>query len=413
MPRRNDSQDEGEIHDKRISRRDVLKTTAGGAGTAALAGCLGGLGGGDGGGPFKIGAVLPINTAFGRTALNATEVGISRINEVGGLDDEREVEIIAEDSELAPGPTQEKTNKLIDQDDVDILFGPLLSSSRGSMSPIAKQREIPLLYPVEYEGPAADDYCNEWVWKAGEVPVQQVQPFIPWLIENHGPEFYIFGNDYVWAQKVDDITEQAVKDNGGEVLGREYVELETTNLSSIVTRIEEADPDVLCMTLTGQSVVAMMKELEAQGVRDSLQEVGWDFGQGTISGLTPEQGQGLLSCHPYFENLQNDANAQFKQGLQDQFGEDAFINFITGTAFAQIQLFQKAAEEAGSTAVPDITDQMSDVTVENSLLGRDISYVRDQQAEHACWIGRADENMKYQPVKQLPAAMPEDTCEGF
>lgn len=412
MSRRHGSQDESKVRDNRISRRDVLKTTAGGAGTAALAGCLGSIGGG-GGGPFKIGAVLPISTAFGRTALNATEVAVTRINEAGGLAGEREVEIIAEDNELEPGATQEKTNKLIDQDDVDILFGPLLSSSRGAMSPIAEQREIPLLYPVEYEGPAADDYCNEWVWKAGEVPVQQVQPFIPWLIENHGPEFYIFGNDYVWAQKVDDITEQAVKDNGGEVLGREYVELGTTNLSSIVTRIEEADPDVLCMTLTGQSVVAMMKELEAQGVRGSLQEVGWDFGQGTISGLTPEQGEGLLSCHPYFENLENDANAQFKQDLRDQFGEDAFINFITGTAFAQIQLFQRAAEEAGSAAVPDITDQMSDVTVEDSLLGRDISYVHDQQVEHACWIGRADENMKYQPVKQLPAAMPDDVCEGF
>jgi len=167
------------------------------------------------------------------------------------------------------------------------------------------------------------------------------------------------------------------------------------------------------MTLTGQSVVAMMKELEAQGVRENIQEVGWDFGQGTISGLSTEQGQGMLSCHPYFENLQNDANAQFKQELREQFGEDAFINFITGTAFAQIQLFQKAAEEAGSADVADITDQMADVTVEDSLLGRDISYVRDHQAEHASWIGRANENLKYEPVKQLPAAMPEDACVGF
>jgi len=392
-----------------VSRRKFLQVTGGGTAATSMAGCIGGSGSSS----FKMGAVLPTSTAFGRTALNAVKVGINRINDAGGLAGEQEVELVSEDSELEPGATQEKTNKLIDQDDVDILFGPLLSSSRGAMSPIASQREIPLLYPVEYEGPAANDYCNEWVWKAGEVPIQQVKPFIPWLIENHGPKFYIFGNDYVWAQKVDDITEQAVKDSGGEVLGREYVELGTTDMSSIVSRIQDADPDVLCMTLTGQSVVAMMKELEAQGVRDSLQEVGWDFGQGTISGLSPEQGQGILSCHPYFENLENDANQQFKQELRDEFGEDTFINFITGTAFAQIQLFKRAAEEAGSTDVTDITDQMSDVTVEDSLLGRDISYVRDQQTEHACWIGRANEEMKYEPVKQLPAAMPDDMCEGF
>jgi len=128
------------------------------------------MGGGGGSGSFKMGAVLPTSSAFGQTALNAVEVGINRINDSGGLAGEQEVELISEDSELEPGATQEKTNKLIEQDNVDILFGPLLSSSRGAMSPIAEQREIPLLYPVEYEGPAADDYCNEWVWKAGEVP---------------------------------------------------------------------------------------------------------------------------------------------------------------------------------------------------------------------------------------------------
>ncbi len=396
----------------RLSRRDVLKGTGAGIATTGLAGCIKGIGGG-GSEAFTIGANLALSQGwkpYGQTMQRAAEIAIDEINEAGGLGG-KDVELVVEDNKVDPKTVREKTNKLVQQDGADIIFGPISSASRNAMAPVLEQHEIPALYPVQYEGPAAKDYCNKWIFKVGEIPVQQVKPFVPWLMEEYGDSFYLLGSDYVWPQTMNDLITEEVEANGGTVVAEEYVSLGTTDFTSIIPRIESKDPDVLFMELTGASVPAIQKQMANRGVRDQWKEVGLAHGQGLLAGAPLEAVEGLLSCHAYMENLQNSANQQFMEKFHSEYGEDALVDYLTGPAYTAIKLLEQGVKNAGGTSTEDLMSGLPGSSVD-SVMGTTALEV-DHQISVGCTVGEVNQNKQYDPVTGFDLVKPEDVCEEF
>lgn len=396
------------------TRRDTLKaTTAAGLAATSLAGCTNPLGGGGGGGTFKIGANLALSQGwkpYGNTMLRAAKIAAEEINNNGGLDG-KTIEFVTEDNKLDPKTVREKTTKLIEQDNVDILFGPISSASRNAMAPVLSDKEVPTLYPVQYEGPAAKDYCNEWIFKIGEIPVQQIQPFIPWLMDEYGSSFYLLGSDYIWPQTMNDLVKAEVENNGGTVEAEEYVQLGTTDFTSIIPRIEQADPDILFMEVTGSSVPAIQKQMQNRGVRGQWQDVGLAHGQGLLAGAPQSAVEGLLTSHAYFENRDNEANNQFIQTFNEKHGEDALIDYLTGPSYAAIKLLEQGVKDAGGTSVDDIMSGLPGSSVDTVTGPTSIDV--DHQITVGTAVAEVNAQKKYDSVKTFDPVKPGDECDEF
>ncbi|MFD2270553.1 transporter substrate-binding protein [Undibacterium arcticum] len=51
------------------------------------------------------------------------------------------------------------------------------------------------IYPEQYEGKE----CDPLIFCTGPVPAQQVEPLIPWLMQQTGAKkFYLPSADYIW-----------------------------------------------------------------------------------------------------------------------------------------------------------------------------------------------------------------------
>jgi urea transport system substrate-binding protein len=272
-----------------------------------------------------------------------------------------------------------------------------------------ENHEVPALYTTQYEGRAAEDYCNEWLFKAAEIPVQQIEPFIPWLIENHGEQFYLLGSDYIWPQTMNDLISDAVEKHGGEVLQEEYVQLNATDFSSIIPRIEQADPDILFMEVTGASVPAIQQQMLEQGVRDQWTEVGLAHGHGVLAGAPPEAVEGLLSCHAYTENLDNSANEEFVGKFKDEYGQDSLMTYLTGPAYTGMKLLEAAVEEAGGASTEDIMAGLQDASVD-SVMG-ETTMAADHQVSVGTTVTEVNADQKYDPITSFDPVSPEDACE--
>lgn len=395
----------------RPTRRQALQGAAGIA-TAGIAGCIGGGGGGDEE-TFTIGANLPLSQGwepYGNTQSRAAEIAIQEINDAGGLDG-REVELVVKDNQVDPQTVIDRTTELVEQEGADFIFGPISSASRVAMSSELEDHEVPALYTTQYEGRAAEDYCNDWLFKAGEIPVQQIEPFIPWLIENHGEQFYLLGSDYIWPQTMNDLITDVVEEHGGEVLEEEYVQLNATDFSSIIPRIEQADPDVLFMEVTGASVPAIQQQMLEQGVRDQWTEVGLAHGQGVIAGAPPEAVEGVLSCHAYKENLDNSANEEFVSNFKDEYGEDALMTYLTGPAYTGMKLLEDAVEQAGGSSTEDVMEGLQDASV-NSVMG-ETTMGADHQISVGTTVAEVNADQKYEPITSFDPVSPEDACDNI
>lgn len=396
------------------SRRRVLQAAGAGFAMTGFAGCLGSGGGGSN--TFSIGANLGLSegwSPWGNTILNAGKLAAKEINENGGLGpDGLEIEFVVEDNQVDPSTAREKAQKLIQQDNVDILFGPISSATRVAISPVASQNEIPLLYPVQYEGEVADDYCNEWLFKTGGVPVQTVKPFIPWLVENHGENFFLLGSDYNWPHRINSVAKPVLEEAGGTVVGEEYVQLGTTDFSSIVERISQANPDVLFMTLTGASPTAIQSEMLNQGVRENWTEVGLAHGQGSLSGADPASVEGVLSCHNYAETMQNQQNQQMVEDYYAEFGDDVLVNYMTGPAYVTIKLLQQAVDQAGEASPSAIRDALPETGFDESAVGV-ARFENDHQLTNDSVAKKMNAEKKHEVVTSFEPVGPGDNCDAI
>jgi urea transport system substrate-binding protein len=376
---------------------------------ASFAGCTGSLGGGT----FKIGVNLPFSQGwkpYGQPVLNAAKIAQAQINNDGGLAG-NEIEFVVEDSQASPDTAVEKTNKLIQQDEVDLILGPLTSASRNAVAPILSRHQVPAFYVIDYEGPAAEDYCNEWLFKFGETPPQQVDPLIPWLMENHGSSFYLIGQDYIWPQTMNNLIRTQVEEQGGKILDEQYVQFGTTDFSSIIPRIESADPDILFMTVTGGSAINLQKQMGNRGVRENFQDVGLAHIQPVLSGIPTDAVEGLLNCRDYFESLDTQVNREFLSAYYDEFGDDAPMSTHGGLSYMSMQMLEKAISEQGEASIDAIMKGLPGTTVDSPMGTRSIEH--DHQANHGCTVARVNQEKKFAPVTKFDNVMPDETCNGF
>jgi urea transport system substrate-binding protein len=382
---------------------------AGGAAAFGAAGCIGGGGGGDD--VFTIGANLPLSQGwepYGNTQVRAAEIAIEEFNNNGGLNGQ-EVELVVEDNQVDPQTARDMADQLVSQENADVLLGPISSATRVAVSAELERLQVPSLYASQYEGPVAEDYCNEWMFHLGDIPAQKISPLVPWLVEEHGGSFYLLGDDYNWPQQTNGLVQEAVEQEGGEVVAEEYVSLDTTDFTSIIPRIEQADPDVLFMTVTGAGVAAIQDQMLEQGVRDQFAQVGLAHGQGVMQGASPEATEGVYTCHAYLENIDNEANNEFIQTFRDEYGSDALVNYFTGPAYNALQLLADAIESAGGTSPEDIRDGLQGASA-NSVMG-ETEIEADNQVTVGTTLGVANAEQKYEIVESFDPIAPEGSCD--
>jgi ABC-type branched-subunit amino acid transport system substrate-binding protein len=94
----------------------------------------------------------------------------------------------------------------------------------------------------------------------GAIPNQQLDFFIPFLIEKYGPRLYCVGQDYIWPRVSIDYIEQLLKQHGGELVGKEFVPFDQSDWSSIIRRIKDAKADVFFPFIGGDGLIACLKQ---------------------------------------------------------------------------------------------------------------------------------------------------------
>ena len=146
---------------------------------------------------------------------NVARMVVDDLNADGGLLG-RHLELHVEDSATDDDVAAAKARKLVEVDQVDVVFGGIYSSTRQAIKgPVVVEGKTLYIYPEQYEGQESDPllFCT------GPVPAQQVDPFIPWLIRTTGAKkFYLPSADYIWPRVLNQKVRQVVAANGGTPL---------------------------------------------------------------------------------------------------------------------------------------------------------------------------------------------------
>src|SRR5881398_587097 len=210
--------------------------------------------------PARIGLITDQTGALsfmGIANANVARMVIDDINAKGGLLG-RKIELYLEDSETTDSVGEAKATKLVQQDHVDVIFGGIYSSMRQAIKgPAVVDGKTLYIYPEQYEG----QECDPLIFCTGPVPAQQVEPLIPWLMQQTGAKkFYLPSADYIWPHTMNKKVRQVVTANSGAIVGEQYFPLDHVQYDTVVADIMATGADVVFNTIVPPGLTPFLSQ---------------------------------------------------------------------------------------------------------------------------------------------------------
>ncbi len=288
------------------------------------------------------------------TLVDTEKMAIDEINAAGGIEvdgKKYKIETIVEDG-ASDWPTfAEKSKKLIDQDEVPVVFGGWTSASRKAMLPVYESKDAFLYYPIQYEG----QECSNNIFYTGATPNQQSEPATKFMFEKSpaaGKPFFLVGSDYVFPRTSNTITIEQLKSLGGEVVGEDYLPLGNTEVAPIIAKIKEALPDggVIINTLNGDQNVAFFKQIQDAGITpaNGYYVMSYSIAEEEISTIGPEFLEGHYGAWNYMMSIDTPASKTFAADFKAKYGADRQVADPQESAYNMVYLWKMAVEKANS-----------------------------------------------------------------
>ncbi len=405
-----------------FSRRDLLRASglaaaglvAVGGGSSLLSACGGGGGGGEGG-PIKVGVVTDLTGAIGyagKANANIAKMVVDELNSAGGLLG-RQVQLVVVDSASDPKVGVTKARELVEQENVDVVLGGITSAMRDAIKSVIVDRGGKLyIYPQLYEGLE----CNKDIFCTGPTPNQQVDPFIPWLIENGGKKFYLPSADYVWPHTLNQVVREQVVKNGGTVVDEEYFPLDATDFGPTVNKIMSSGTDVVFTTVIPPGISPFLGQLYSAGFHQRGGRLACVyFDENLLNVAPPEHMEGLASCLDYFEGIDDPFSRDLAAKYQQQFpGGDARLaagSAVTGM-YRGLMMWAGAVQEAGSLDNDKVRTALSHAKLDEGPGGPAEMVEGENHVRMNMYIAVAKSGT-YEIVEQLGAIDPEECLDGL
>ncbi|MEO8457408.1 MAG: substrate-binding protein [Chloroflexota bacterium] len=307
--------------------------------------------------PIKVGVITdqtgPLSF-MGVANANVARMVIDDINAKGGLLGRR-IDLILEDSETNDQVAAARAEKLIQQDHVDVVLGGIYSSTRQAIKgPVVTQGKTLYIYPEQYEGQEYD----ELLFCTGPVPAQQLEPLIPWLMQETGAKkFYLPSADYIWPHVMNKVVRELVTANGGEIVGEEYYPLDHMEYAPTVDRIVSSGADVVFNTIVPPGLTPFLQGLYDSGfAKRGGRLICTYFDENFLNLVPAEQVEGLYGCLDYYHDISD----SFSQKLINRYDElfPGSAKFTAGSAcsgmYRGLKLWEAAVKEAGSLKQADV-----------------------------------------------------------
>ena len=298
---------------------------------------------------IKIGGIACLTgpaAMYGVGVKNGVDLYISELNAAGGING-KQVEVLWEDSEASPDKAANAYNKLVQNDGVCAILGPVVSSTTDAVADLAAADGIPLItasataYYITTDRPSVFRTCFLDPFQ-GKVMADFTQQE---LKATKVAAMYKNGDEYSVGLKDAFVTE--AKALGMEVVAEEASADKDVDYKTQLTNIKNAGAEVIFLAYYGDVASLILTQANELGM--SVKFTGGDG----ISNITDSiNDKALLANMYYSDHFTNSADSDivksYLAGYQAMYGEAPAISF-SATAYDAAKVLCGAIAAAGST----------------------------------------------------------------
>jgi urea transport system substrate-binding protein len=334
-----------------------------------------------------------------KTLVSSILLAIDEINSKGGVLGKK-LEIVLEDG-ASDWPTfTEKAQKLIDEDQVDVIFCCWTSASRKAVLPIVEEKDHILFYPLQYEG----QECSKNIFYMGAAPNQQINPAVTFMNKKYpNRNFFLIGSDYVFPRTANKIISNQVKNELGLKSMEFYIPLGSSELDSAFKKIVEFLPDggLIFNTLNGDSNVVFFTKYSEYLSKDKYAVISFSVSEVEAMEIGIQYLEGHYAAWNYFMSINTNDNYRFLQAFTNKYGGDLIINDPMEASYIGVYMWSQAVEQAGTTEVKAVRKAVIGQSFE-AAEGR-VEVGKNHHLIKYPRIGKLMKNGQFEIVQQDPA----------
>lgn len=379
-----------------MSNRRRFITAAGTGAVALVTGCLGSGGDGDstatptsesesGGGtttmgssggdePITIAATVSRTGSFssaGEDVETAYRLGERLINDAGGILG-REVNVVIRDDESDPQTVRESLQAIIDNNDVDMIWGTFGSLLVGAAASVAEREGLPMLSAnFAYMEPHLN---NNYEWTFAPFPKSRDMANGAVKLADLAPEdnkpvnVGVWQTNTGWGAELGRVWPEALEANGHNVVLNEKFQIGTSDFSTLISQSKSANVEYLLTNPSPGGGITAVQQMRESSFNPKLATIeraatitAWLNATG-VAGLYTNATPGWVP------GLTGNGNQEMLDAFraQDDVASDAYPAPTVGGSYNVTQTAKQAFEAAGSVE-PD--------TVRETLLNSEFQTV--------------------------------------
>ena len=311
----------------------------------------------------KIGGIFPLSgqvAVYGVECKNGVDLAIEEINAAGGING-KPIVLVSEDDEGNPDKTVNAFKKLSTKDGVKVVIGSLTSGCTQAITTLAQASKVVQIAPAA-TAPAITD-AGDFIFRACFIDPFQGTVGGKFAAETLGKKraaiLYDVGNDY--SVGLSDNFKIAFTKAGGSIVSEESYATNDKDFNAQLTKIKNANPDLVYLPDYYGTVALIAKQLRAQGIDVPL--VGADGWDGLTSNAGDEVLGGYYSNH-YAVDSTEPAVKKFVESFRAKYNKDP--NSFAALGYDCVYLIRDAIVAAGAE---------DSIAVRDALVKTDGDYV--------------------------------------
>lgn len=317
---------------------------------------------------IKIGGIGPLTgtaSTYGQSVKEGADLYVEEINNAGGVSG-KQIELIFEDDQAEPNSAIQAFNKLVDNDKVVAVLGPVTSGAATAVAPNATDKQIPLITPTGTE-PNITKVGGEFVFRGCFVDSFQGEILAKYAKENLGKKtaavLYNSGSDY--SKGIAESFKKDFEATGGNVI--EYLSYndKETDYNAQLTKIKSSNPDVLVLPDYYNVVGLIASQARDKGITSQLLGGdGWESKE--LATIGKDAVKGALYINHYYAGDKEENVKKFVDSYKAKYKKDP--DAFAALAYDTMKVLLKGIEDAKSTDGVAIKDALKKVEI-NSVTG--------------------------------------------
>jgi branched-chain amino acid transport system substrate-binding protein len=307
--------------------------------------------------PVKIGFVNPLTgilSALAQSEVEGAKYAVDVVNQKGGILG-RQVQLMVEDSANDVGTGVQKTRKLIDRDQVDVIFGDVNSGVAYAMSQVTSEKKVFHIVPGGHTDPITGIDCKWNVFRICNTTSMDAAAITPELVKRFGKKWFFITPDYAYGHTLQDGFVKNLKKAGGEFEG-DMLPINTTEFSATLIKAKGYKPNVLLNNMGGLAQIDCMKQFVQFGMNKDMALGGALFELEGIKSVPKDAQTGWWDMEWWWDQPNVPEVVKFVADFRKAVGKTPSARHWFG--YVAIQSVRLAADKAKSLEGPKLSVAM-------------------------------------------------------